>query len=85
MRLRGSGITSYHSCRLHILTIRDCTPRLPRTTRSKTDDPQRLSPTPRPFYESAIADKVMRNDTSASAGSAPIITPLRSLTKSRIF
>jgi hypothetical protein len=34
--------------------------RLPRTTRSKTNDPQCPCPTPRPFYESAVADKVLR-------------------------
>jgi hypothetical protein len=36
--------------------------RLPRTTRSKTNDPQCPCPTPRPFYESAVADKVLRKD-----------------------
>jgi hypothetical protein len=45
----------------------DCTARLPRTTRSKTSDPQCPSPTRRPFYESAIADKVVRNDNGAHA------------------
>jgi hypothetical protein len=39
-----------------------CTARLPRTTRSKTNDPQCPYPTPRPFYESAVADKVLRKD-----------------------
>jgi hypothetical protein len=38
------------------------TARLPRTTRSKPNDPQCLYPTPRPFYEKAVADKVLRKD-----------------------
>jgi len=38
------------------------TARPPRTTRSKTNDPQCPCPTPRPFYESAVADKVLRKD-----------------------
>jgi len=41
------------------------TARLPRTTRSKTNDPQCPYPTPRPFYESAVADKVLRKDNRA--------------------
>ena len=41
-----------------------CTACLPRTTRSKTNDPQCPYPTPRPFYESAVADKVLRKDSS---------------------
>jgi Transposase, Mutator family len=40
----------------------DCTARLPRTTRSGTNDPQCPSPTRRPLFESAISDKAMRND-----------------------
>jgi hypothetical protein len=39
------------------------TARLPRMTRSKTNDPQCPYPTPRPFYESAVADKVLRKDS----------------------
>jgi hypothetical protein len=39
------------------------TARLPRTTRLKTNDPQCPYPTPRPFYESAVADKVLRKDS----------------------
>src|SRR5262249_13600608 len=38
------------------------TARLPRTTRSKTNDPQCPYPTPQPFYEPAVADKVLRKD-----------------------
>ena len=36
---------------------------MPRTTRSRPNDPQCPSPTRRPFFESVIADKVMRNDS----------------------
>jgi hypothetical protein len=43
-----------------------CIARLPRTTRSTTNDPQRPYPTRRPFCESATADKVMRNDRWAA-------------------
>jgi hypothetical protein len=61
----------------------DCTARLPRTTRSKTSDPQRPSPTRRPFYESAIADKVVRNDRAFSCPlrltSAPRTSPIPTL------
>jgi hypothetical protein len=46
----------------------DCTARLPRTTRSKTNDPRCPYPTPRPFYESAVADKVLRKDTYLCGG-----------------
>jgi hypothetical protein len=41
------------------------TARLPRTTRSKTNDPQCPYPTPRPIYESAVADNVLRKDSPA--------------------
>jgi hypothetical protein len=33
----------------------------------KTNDPQCPYPTPRPFYESAVADKVLRKHTVTSA------------------
>src|SRR5262249_34887909 len=36
------------------------TARLPRTTRSKINDPRCPYPTPRPFHEPAVADKVLR-------------------------
>jgi hypothetical protein len=44
-----------------------CTARLPRTTRSKTHNRQCPYPTPRPFYESAVADEVLRNDRGTCA------------------
>jgi hypothetical protein len=47
-------------------SMRRYTARLPRTTRSKTNDPQCPYPTPRPFYESAVADKVLRKDRPLS-------------------
>jgi hypothetical protein len=43
----------------------DCTARLPRTSRSRTNDPLCPSATWRLFCESAIPDKVMRNDRGA--------------------
>jgi hypothetical protein len=47
-------------------SMRRYTARLPRTTRSKTNDPQCPYPAPRPFYESAVADKVLRKDSPAA-------------------
>jgi hypothetical protein len=53
----------------------------------KNNDPQWPYPTPRPFYESAVADKVLRKDKlyeeSARASSHPSIVTLHSIAASR--